>query len=128
MVSLRTIKKRLKSSSRTGCYTITPVSSDINGIRGTKNPACDVFESESFDSVEKIEPTTNRQLSLPQVKSTSNNELDIQGNFHHLRYELRFCVLLRFFWVKHVNIPKSRNSTTEIIVPNKSFCCRSREF
>ena len=96
MVSLRTIKKRLKSSSRTGCYTITPINSDINGIGGTKNPACDVFESESFDSVEKIEPTTNRQLSLPQVKSTSNNELDIQGNFYHLKNEVKGSTVLTF--------------------------------
>ena len=82
MVSLKTIKKRLKSGSKsTGCNTITPVNSDQNGIRGTENPACDIWASESFDSVEKIDSTTHRQLSLPEVKSTSHNEIDIQGNF-----------------------------------------------
>ena len=82
MVSLKTIKKRLKSGPKpTGCNTITPVNSDQNGIRGTENPACDIWASESFDSVEKIDSTTHRQLSLPEIKSTSHNEIDIQGNF-----------------------------------------------
>ena len=82
MVSLKTIKKRLKSGPKsTGCNTITPVNSDQNGIRGTENPACDIWASESFDSVEKVESTTHRQLSLPEVKSTTHNELNIPGNF-----------------------------------------------
>ena len=83
MVSLKTIKKRLKSGPKsTGCNTITPVNSDQNDIRGTENPACDIWASETdFDSVEKIDSTTHRQLSLPEVKSTTHNELDIKGNF-----------------------------------------------
>ena len=83
MVSLKTIKKRLKSGPKsTGCNTITPVNSDQNGIRGTENPACDIWASETdFDSVQKIDSTTHRQLSLPEVKSTTHNELDIKGNF-----------------------------------------------
>ena len=83
MVSLKTIKKRLKSGPKsTGCNTITPVNSDQNGIRGTENPACDIWASETdFDSVEKIDSTTHRQLSLPEVKSTTHIELDIKGNF-----------------------------------------------
>lgn len=85
MVSLKTIKKRLKTSSKAGCNTITPVNSDQNGIRGTENPACDIWASESFDSVQKIDQTTHRQLSLPQVKSTSIDELDIQGIFYETR-------------------------------------------
>ena len=83
MVSLKTIKKRLKTGPKsTGCNTITPVNSDQNGIRGTENPACDIWASETdFDSVQKIDSTTHRQLSLPEVKSTTHNELDIKGNF-----------------------------------------------
>ena len=83
MVSLKTIKKRLKTGPKsTGCNTITPVNSDQNGIRGTENPACDIWASETdFDSVQKIDSTTHRQLSLPEVKSTTHNEIDIKGNF-----------------------------------------------